>query len=253
MSAERREVTPGADLSALAEGAAALGIALDDTQLERFARYRELLLEWNTRFNLTAITDPAEVATRHFLDSLTCVLALPQGASGNPLRLLDIGSGAGFPGLALAIACPAWDVTSVEATGKKVRFQEAVIAALGLTNARAVAGRAEELGRRPEWRGNFDVVTARAVAALPVLLEYCAPFTRRNGTIITPKKGDLTEEVAAGARAAGLLGARLLAPIPVTLPALADGRMLLVARQERPCPPQYPRAAGAPLKRPLGA
>ena len=154
----------------------------------------------------------------------------------------------------LAIALPAWDVTLLEATGKKVRFQEAVIAALGLENARAVASRAEEMGRRPEWRGGYDVVTARALAALPGLLEYCAPFARVGGYVIAPKKGELAEEVAAGARAAALLGARLLDPVPVSVPGLAeDGRMLLVARQERPCPPRYPRAAGAPVKRPLGA
>lgn len=239
-------------LTTLVQGAASLGVSLDAAQVERFARFRELLLDWNTRVNLTAITDPAEVARLHFLDALTCLLALPESARYRPLRLLDVGSGAGLPGLALAVACPAWQVTSLEATGKKVRFQEAVIAALGLENARAVAGRAEEVARKPEWRGRFDVVTARALAALPTLLEYCCPFAKVGGTIIAPKKGELTEELAAGTRAAPLLGAQLLAPIPVTLPALSDQRVLLVARQQHACPPQYPRAAGAPAKRPLG-
>jgi 16S rRNA (guanine527-N7)-methyltransferase len=253
MSVEASGGRSGEELAALVAGAAALGLPLDAAQTRRFDRFRALLIEWNERFNLTAITDPAEILTRHFLDSLTCVLALPPERRAEPLRLLDVGSGAGLPGLALAIACPAWQVTSLEATAKKVRFQDAVIAALGLTNARAVAGRAEELARRQDWRGQFDVVTARALAALPVLLEYCAPFACVGGYVIAPKKGDVAEELAAGARAAELLGARLLAPLPVTLPALADGRMLVVARQERLCPPQYPRAAGAPVKRPLGA
>lgn len=241
-----------AGLAALTTGAAGLGLSLDAEQVERYARFRDLLLDWNTRVNLTAITDPAEVVRLHFLDSLTCLLALPGSARSRPLRLLDVGSGAGLPGLALAIACPAWQVTSLEATGKKVRFQETVIAALELANARALAGRAEELAHRPERRGRFDIVTARALAALPTLLEYCCPFAARGGTVIAPKKGELAEERAAGARAAALLGARLLAPVPVPLPGLADGRVLLVARQEQPCPPLYPRAAGAPLKRPLG-
>ena len=247
MSAE-----PSGEWAPLVEGAAPLGLALNDAQIERFARFRALLLDWNARVNLTAITDPAEIVRLHFLDSLTCMLALPADVRARSSRLLDVGSGAGLPGLALAIARPQWRVTSLEATGKKVRFQEAVIAALGLENARVVTGRAEEAGRTPEHRGAYDIVTARALAALPTLLEYCAPFVRVGGLIIAPKKGDLTAEIAAGTRAASLLGAHLLEPIPVTLPVLSDGRVLLVARQQRPCPPQYPRAAGAPAKRPLG-
>jgi 16S rRNA (guanine527-N7)-methyltransferase len=243
----------GGDLSALLHGAAALGITLDDAQMGRFARYRALLLEWNARINLTAITDPLEVAARHFLDSLTVAAGVPDEQRAGAPSVLDVGSGAGFPGLALAIAFPGWRVALLEATGKKVRFLETVIAELGLTNAHALTGRAEEAARRPEWRGAFDIVTARAVAPLPTVLEYCAPFARVGGRLILPKKGDLAAELAAGARAAPLVGARLLAPLPVTVPPLDDGRVLVIAQQERPCPPQYPRAAGAPVKRPLGA
>lgn len=244
------------DLAPLCEGAAALGVKLDDEQLAHFARYRDLLLDWNTRINLTAITDPAEVVTRHFLDSLTCTLALPADERGDRARLrtlLDVGSGAGFPGLALAIAFPRWRVTLLEATGKKVRFLDTVIAELGLTHARTLAARAEEVARQREQRGHYALVTARALSALPTLLEYCAPFARVGGLIIAPKKGDLADEIAAGARAATTLGAQLRDPIAVTLPPLADGRVLLVAQQQRPCPPSYPRAGGAPLKQPLGA
>jgi 16S rRNA (guanine527-N7)-methyltransferase len=240
------------DFAPLVAGATALGIALDEARLDRFRRYRELLLDWNTRINLTAITDPAEVATRHFLDSLTIALAIADSERVRPLRLLDVGAGAGFPGLPLAMAFPRWGVTLLEATGKKVRFLEAAIAELGLTNARAVQGRAEEMGHDPAYRGRFDVVAARAVAALPTLLEYCAPFARVGGLVVAPKKGELAEEIATGRRAARALGARLLEAIQVTIPPLADGRVLLVAVQEKPCPPQYPRAAGAPTKRPLG-
>lgn|SRR5690348_15070606 len=240
------------DLAPLTAGAAALGLTLSEEQLARFTGYRALLLEWNARINLTAITDPAAIVTRHFLDSLTCLLALPAEWHERAITLLDVGAGAGFPGLALAIALPAWRVTLVEATGKKVRFLEAVIADLGLPNATAVVGRAEEVAHQPAYRGRFDMVTARALAALPTLLEYCAPFARVGGYVVAPKKGELAEEITRGRRAALALGARLLAPIPVTLPALADDRLLLAAQQERPCPPQYPRPAGAPAKRPLG-
>jgi 16S rRNA (guanine527-N7)-methyltransferase len=241
------------DLAPLVDGAAALGVSLDDGQLDRFRRFRDLLLDANTRVNLTAISDPAEVVTRHFLDSLTCLLGVAQDQRARPLRLLDIGSGAGFPGIPLAIAVPAWRVTSLEATGKKARFQQEAVASLGLENVIVLTGRAEEFARKPEHRGRYDVVTARAVAALPTLLEYCCPFARAGGRVIAPKKGDLEDEVAAGAMAASLLGAKLLAPISVTIPPLADGRVLLVAKQKQPCPQQYPRPAGAPAKRPLGA
>jgi 16S rRNA (guanine527-N7)-methyltransferase len=240
------------DFAPLVAGAAALGITLDDGQLELFRRLRELLLDANMRVNLTAITDPAEVITRHFLDSLTCVIAVEPAQRALSLRLLDIGSGAGFPSTPLAIAFPGWRVTSLEATGKKARFQQEAVAALGLENVTVHTRRAEEFARKPEHRGCYDLVTARAVAALPTLLEYCCPFARAGGRIIAPKKGDLAEEVAAGTRAASLLGAKLLAPIPVTIPPLADGRVLLVAEQRRPCPQQYPRPAGAPAKQPLG-
>lgn len=241
-------------LAPLVEGATALGLTLSDEQVARFAQLRDLLLDWNTRVNLTAITDPSEVVTRHFLDALTCALALSAEERARSLRLLDVGSGAGFPGLPLAIAFPHWDVTMLEATGKKTRFQEAAIAALGLTNAHALNGRAEELAHAKARRGRYDVVTARALAALPTLLEYCAPFVRVGGLVIAPKKGDLEQEMVAGGRAATMLGAQLQPPIPITTPGLeADGRALLVARQQRLCPSQYPRAGGAPQKRPLGS
>jgi len=247
------------DLAPLAAGATALGVPLHEGQLAQFARYRDLLLDWNTRINLTAITDPAEVVTRHFLDSLTCALALPADERADHSRLrtfLDVGSGAGFPGLALAIAFPRWRVTLLEATAKKVRFLEAVIAELGLHHVRALAGRAEEMARQPGQRGHYALVAARAVAAWPTLLEYCAPFARKGGLIVAPKKGDLSDEIAAGKRAAPLLGARLFDPITIPaapeLAALDDGRVLLVAGQERSCPPAYPRGGGAPLKHPLG-
>jgi 16S rRNA (guanine527-N7)-methyltransferase len=242
-----------ANFTVLRAGATTMGISLDAGQIAQFQRLRTLLLEWNTRINLTAITDPAEVETRHFLDSLTCALALPLHERARPLRVLDIGSGAGFPALPLAIAFPHWHITSLDATGKKIRFQEEVVANLGLTNLRPLHGRAEELAQQPNEREHYKFVTARAVAALPTLLEYCCPFVRTGGRVVMPKKGELADEITAGQRAAALLGARLLDPISVAIPPLDDGRILLVADQMRRCPPQYPRPAGAPTKHPLGA
>jgi 16S rRNA (guanine527-N7)-methyltransferase len=237
----------------LADEAAALGTPLDSAMLAAFGRYRDLLLEWNARINLTAITDPRDVEVRHFLDSLSCVLPVPVEQRRETRTLIDIGSGAGFPGLVLALAFPAWRVTLLEATGKKVRFLETVIEELGLGNVSAVTGRAEELAHLTQYRGAFDIATARAVASLPTLLEYCAPFVRPGGMVLLPKKGDMTEELEAGRRAAAELD--LAPPGSVAIPPLAgldDNRCIVVAKQLHRAPLRYPRPAPAPRKHPLG-
>lgn len=250
--AERQDDLTDLDVL-LKTGAAALGIALDDQQLAAFRRYRELLLEENTRINLTAITEPREIVVRHFLDSLSVALGVPATLRGEVARVLDVGSGAGFPGLALAIAFPRWRVTALEATSKKARFLREVVSTLHLSGARALDGRAEDLGHKREERGHYDVVTARALAPLPTLLEYCQPFADVGGVVIAPKKGDLDAELAAGERAAAQLGGRMEAPVPVAIPGvLEDGRILVVVTQEHPSLPLYPRQAGAPAKHPLG-
>jgi 16S rRNA (guanine527-N7)-methyltransferase len=240
------------DLATLHAGATALGITLNQDRQRTLLHYRTLLLDWNERINLTAITDPMEILTHHFLDSLACALPLSADQRRAPLSVIDIGSGAGFPGLPLAIAFPSWQVCLLEATGKKVRFLAGAIEALGLPNACAVHGRAEEVAHLPRYRGSFDIATARAVASLPTLLEYCSPFVKLGGLMLLPKKGDLTEELALGKSAAPQLGAALegVLPLPV-LPGLDSGRVIITARQQRPCPVLYPRAAGAPRKRPL--
>jgi 16S rRNA (guanine527-N7)-methyltransferase len=216
--------------------------------IARFLLYRQELLDWNTRFNLTAVTDPEEVLIKHFLDSLSLLLVYDRPAA----RLLDIGAGAGFPGLPLKMVRPQWHVTLLEATNKKVLFLRHMMELLQLAGIEAVHGRAEELGHKGEYRASFDVVTARAVASLPTLLEYAAPFCRVGGQIILPKKGDLAEELAQGKRAAREVGATLKEVIPVTLPGLEDGRRLLVWEQRELCPAQFPRAGAVMARRPLG-
>jgi 16S rRNA (guanine527-N7)-methyltransferase len=213
-----------------------------------FLRYRQELLEWNTRFNLTAIKDPEEVMTRHFLDSLSLLAVYPQDET----TLLDIGTGPGFPGLPLKMARPHWRVTLVEATNKKVTFLRHMVEVLELEHVEVIHGRAEELGQKPAYRSAFDLVTARAVAALPALLEYCAPYCRVGGAIILPKKGELLEEMVQGKRAAAQVGAVLEADTEVDLPGINDGRRLLTWRQQKRCPEQYPRSGAAMAKRPLG-
>jgi 16S rRNA (guanine527-N7)-methyltransferase len=224
-----------------------LNLGLNDRQREQFLRYRQELLDWNTRINLTAITDPEEVLLKHFLDSLSLLLVYGQPQA----YLLDIGSGAGFPGLPLKIVRPQWRVTLLEATGKKVTFMRHMIEILQLEGIEAVHGRAEELAHNQKYRAAFDVVTGRAVASLPTLLEYAAPFCRVGGQIILPRKGDLAEELTQGKRAAIQLGAMFRDNIVVTLPGLADGRCLLVWEQQKLCPAHFPRSGAAMAKRPL--
>ena len=239
--------TNNTSLAMFLEGVSQLGLVLSETQLEQFLTYREELLDWNTRMNLTAITNPEEVLLKHYLDSLTLLPLIDKPR----LRLLDIGTGAGFPGLPLKIVRPQWSVTLLEATGKKVTFVNHVIDTLHLADAVAVHGRAEELAHKREYRAKFDVVTARAVAAIPTLLEYSAPYCRVGGLIIFPKKGDLTDELTQGKQAAKLVGAAFKAEKTLSLPGLPDERSLFVWEQRKLCPSQYPRSGAAIAKKPL--
>jgi 16S rRNA (guanine527-N7)-methyltransferase len=233
--------------------AAALGVPLDSVALDRFGRYADLLLDWNRRFNLTRVTDVEGVQTKLFGDALALFpyIARYQASrhrTGN-LRLVDVGSGAGFPGLPLKIAQPDLDVVLIEATGKKVRFLEAVVAELGL-KAVAIHGRAEDLAHRPGLRGRFDISVARAVARLSALLELCMPFCHPGGWGLFPKGADARAEAAGMDRALKTLRARLFDVQPVGPPELA-GTMIVAIEQVGRIPAEYPRRAGVPSKQPL--
>jgi 16S rRNA (guanine527-N7)-methyltransferase len=238
----------------LASASAAVGVVLDNETLARFARYRDLLLSWNVRFNLTAIREPEEIERRLFLDALAMVPALDRVVAPmakrteKVLRLVDVGSGAGLPGLALKIARPEIDVTLIDATAKKVSFLEAVIAELALPAVRAVHGRAEDLGQDSAYRGQFDLATARAVASLPVLLEYVMPLLDIGGSALLPKGLTIDDEIRQGQRAAAKLGARIVAT-----DRLSDTTTrLVVVVKHAPTPAQYPRRIGIPSRTPLG-
>lgn len=248
-SQQQIELPP--DLETLRSSARLIGLNLTPTQLQQFAEYRAMLLDWNQRINLTAITDPQDVLTRHFLDSLACIIPIPSTRLNYQVQLLDVGSGGGFPGLPLQIAFPDWQVTLLEATGKKVRFLEAVIASLGLLQARAIQGRAEELAHDPQHRARYDLVTARGLAALPTLLEYCLPFCRPGGLVSAPKKGAPYAELEQGRRAAAILGGHLVEARSFSLPGLEDQREIILFHAARAAPAQYPRRQGAAVKEPL--
>ena len=238
----------------LAHAAGLLGVPLSTDASRRFARYRDLLLERSARFNLTAIHDPDEVERRLFLDAIAMAPTLDRvidadgHSRGSRVRLVDVGAGAGFPGLPLKIVRPTLDVTLIDATAKKVAFINEVIDHLGLDAARAVQGRAEDLGQATSYRAQFNVATARAVAPLPVLLEYVIPFLRVGGTALLPKGLQIAEELRAGSRTAALLGAEIVAASEL----LGETTRLVVVRKIAPTPAAYPRRTGVPGRDPLG-
>lgn len=229
------------------------GVPLAPGVREALAVYRDALLEWNARVNLTAVEDAEGVDRRLIGDALRLLPAFDEVAAGGRLvRLVDVGSGAGFPGLALKIARPEIDVLLVEATGKKVAFLRHVIGVLGLDGVEALHARAEDLGQDGRYRGRFDVATARAVAALPALLELCVPFLRVGGRALFPKGAELGTEFAEGEAAAALVGARI--EQAGLLPGEPDEPVtrLVIAAKIRETPARYPRRSGVPAKEPLG-
>lgn len=226
-----------------------IGLTLTKQQEQAFGWYRSELISWNERFNLTAITEPAGIDVRHFVDSLTCLQAI------NALKVdkvIDVGTGAGFPGLPLKIACPHIRLTLVEATRKKVEFCQHVVETLGLESVSVVHGRAERLGHDPEHRGAYTLSLARAVAPLPVLVEYLLPFTKVGGWALAQKGDTAHEEAQNASEALGILGGHVDRLIPVELPGVVETRYLVLIQKIAETPEQYPRRIGIPTKRPLG-
>lgn len=240
------------DLPILHEWAARFGAPLTDRQIDAFRTYRNELLAWNdSRANLTAITDPKELESRLFLESLRCAAVLSTDITSGG-RLVDIGSGGGFPGLPLAIAFPRLDVTLIEATGKKIKFLEHIIDLLGLRNCRAVYGRAENLAHDPELREVYDAATARALAPLPALVELCLPFVRTSGALIAPKGADAEQEVHEASNALSALGGEVEGVIlPDHHAPIPEEHRIVVIRKIVPTPYRYPRRNGVPTRRPL--
>lgn len=231
-----------------------LGLHLTEQQVADMQTYYEDLVEWNQRFNLTAITEYEQVQIRHFADSLSCLIAIQSMQRTQPIRPLsgiDVGTGAGFPGIPIKIYCPQMHMTLLEATRKKVDFCQHVIDHLQLANTRAVWGRAEDLGRDPGYREQYDLVFARAVADLSVLAEYTLPFCRIGGLVIAQKGTSAQKETHAAEHAIGLLGGQVQRVIPVELHGLAETRNLVVIDKITRTPERYSRRAGMPAKRPL--
>lgn len=224
------------------------GLALSPKQVTHLATYERELLEWNEKFNLTAIRDVEGIRAKHFLDSLSCALAWKENP---PRRLIDVGTGAGFPGIVLKILYPTLKLTLVESVGKKANFCAHIVETLGLENVEVVTARAEDLGQHPAHREKYDWAVARAVAALPVLSEYLLPLVKVGGGMLAQKGESGPAEANTSEKALKLLGGRLKQLVKVELPGVADERYLVLIDKVAATPPGYPRKAGIPSKKPL--
>jgi 16S rRNA (guanine527-N7)-methyltransferase len=227
---------------------ALFGLSLTDEMLAAFATYAAELQAWNERINLTSIITPEGIRTRHFLDSLS-ILTLP-ALPENP-RLIDVGTGAGLPGLALKIVRPTWHVTLMDSTAKKLKFLEALSAQLALTGLRTLHARAEDAGQSSRHRQAYELVVARSVARLPTLLEYLLPLCKLGGLCIAMKGETLAQELNDSARALKTLGGETLLTQAIHLPDVEGAHYLAVFRKVRPTPPPYPRKADIPRQSPL--
>jgi 16S rRNA (guanine527-N7)-methyltransferase len=236
----------------LIEGARGLGMELSPTQIEQFELYYRELIDWNKRTNLTAITDYAAVQVKHFLDSLTVTMAFRGGeADSEDLSVVDVGSGAGFPGVPLKIVLPRLRLVLIEPTQKKAAFLHHIVGELGLENAKVLNSRAEEAGHLPVYREQFALVLSRAVAPLPTLVELTLPFCRPGGRLVAQKKGYIDQEIAGAERAIAVLGGQLGHVQRIELEQFSDVRYLVVIDKICPTPGRYPRRPGMPKKRPM--
>ena len=232
----------------LAKAAAEYGISLSATQMEQYNRYFELLVEWNEKINLTAITEPKEVAIKHMIDSIT---AYDDNLFKDGTTVIDVGTGAGFPGLPLKIFCPEIKLTLMDSLNKRIKFLQTVVEELGLKDVECVHARAEEGARNKKYRESFDIAVSRAVARLPILCEYCLPFVKKGGHFIALKGMQYHDEAEEAAKAIKVMGGSHTDIRPVKLPELDDKRAVITITKTMPTPKAYPRKAGTPTKNPI--
>ncbi len=225
-----------------------LGVTLTPHQIEAFQWYANELRSWSQRYNLTAITDPDEIYIKHFVDSLSCLQVERFRPPGN---IIDVGTGAGFPGIPLKIVYPQFQMTLVESIGKKMQFCRHVVSSLGLDGVDFIQDRAEHLGKNVAHRERYDWAIARAVAILPVLLEYLLPFIKLGGRAIVQKGETGPAEAHSAEKALSILGGEIKQVLPVELPRVTEDRYLIVVEKVACTPEKYPRKPGIPAKRPL--
>ena len=235
------------DYSYLTNTLSSWNFTLSEKQIEQLDTYYEMLIEKNKVMNLTAITEFDEVVVKHFADSLSICTVLPSDVK----TVCDLGTGAGFPGIPMAIAYPELQFTLIDSLNKRIKFLQEVVDELGLTNVTLVHARAEEAGRNKLYRENFDLVVSRAVANIATLSEYCLPLVKLDGYFISFKSGDVSEEISNSGSAIKKLGGSLDKPIYFDLPDTDISRSFLIINKEKSTPKAYPRKAGTPSKEPL--
>lgn len=235
----------------LVEGARQLRLTLTDHQVQQFQTYYEQLVEWNRRVNLTGITDYEEVQVKHFLDSLSIVLTLDEAKQvDGDFALLDIGTGAGMPGIPLKIVHPEANLVLLDSVAKKTAFLEHIVGELRLQGVNVLTQRAEEIGRLPDYREHFDLVVCRAVSQLATVAELTLPFCRIGGLAVIPKKDSIDRELSQASASIGILGGNLKTVHKLTIGGL-EQHILVVLEKTSPTPDTYPRRPGIPAKRPL--
>jgi len=235
-------------IEALLKGVGDLNIELSQVQAERFVKYKELLKEWNKKINITAITEDDEIDIKHFLDSLTPVATR---LFENSIKLIDIGTGGGFPGLPLKIYNEGLKVTLLDSLNKRIAFLKEVIEALGLKDIEAIHGRAEEFGRKEDFREQYDISISRAVASLNTLSEYCIPFVKVGGYFVSMKGPDVEDELREAERGIKILGGKIVEVATVKIPLSDIVHTLIIIEKIKETPTKYPRAGGKPKKNPL--
>lgn len=228
-----------------------IGIQLSEYQMEQFYKYYSLLIDWNQKINLTSITDIRDVYEKHFLDSSCGVLAIEKYGVSEKLRMIDVGTGGGFPGVPLKIIYPDMHITLLDSLNKRIQFLNEIIQELGLKNIETIHGRAEEMGRHKDFRENYDISVSRAVANLSTLSEYCTPFLNKDGFFISYKSKNVDEELEQSKIALSKLNTMVDNVIQYDLPGTDVARTLVMIKKTGKTPSAYPRKAGTPQKKPL--